>query len=115
MLSRANIAWHGVSLHRPDWGGHSHTLALTVQSRRARLVFHVMLNAFWEPLVFELPPADAGTGAPWRRWIDTALPSPEDITLWATAPLVTETTYRLQPRSTVVLARTLPAAGPGTP
>jgi glycogen operon protein len=110
MLTRANIVWHGVSLHRPDWGEHSRSLALTVRSLRARLEFHVMLNAFWEPLAFELPPVAMEDGTPWRRWIDTARPSPEDITAWVTAPLVTETTYRVQPRSVVVVARALPAA-----
>ena len=46
------------------------------------MIFHLILNAFWEPLEFELPP----TGGPWRRWIDTSLPAPEDIVEWQKAP-----------------------------
>ena len=28
LIDRANKAWHGVKLHQPDWGDHSHSLAL---------------------------------------------------------------------------------------
>jgi len=39
----------------------------------------VILNAYWEPLDFELPPAGNGGGNPWHRWIDTARETPNDI------------------------------------
>ena len=38
---------------------------------------YLILNAYWEPLDFELPGVPGG-GA-WRRWIDTSLKSPQDI------------------------------------
>ena len=64
---------------------------------------YLILNAYWEPLDFELPPAgDDGAGS-WRRWIDTALESPEDIVPWQAAPAVSSPTYRAAPRSVVVL------------
>ena len=50
----------------------------------------------------ELPPAGEGTGS-WRRWIDTALESPEDIVPWQTAPVWPGGTYRPAPRSVVML------------
>jgi isoamylase len=65
LLRRANRTWHGVKLHQPDWGDDSHTLAVTAEVQRARLRLHLILNAFWEPLDFELPPL-----GPWRRRID---------------------------------------------
>jgi glycogen operon protein len=43
-------------------------------------------------------------GGPWRRWIDTSLPSPQDIVEWQTAPPVTGATYRAGPRSVVALS-----------
>ena len=43
----------------------------------------------------------------WRRCIDTALPSPEDIQPWEDAPVVKQTTYMVQPRSIVLLALAL--------
>ncbi len=106
LLERAPIEWHGVALGRPDWSDDSHSLAFTMRSLAARFLFHGMLNAYWEPLAFELPSGDAGD-APWRRCLDTALRSPDDIRLWADAPAVTQTIYNVQPRSVVLLARSL--------
>ncbi len=109
LLQRAQIAWHGVKLDCPDWSEHSRSLAFTLQSMFGRFLFHGMLNAYWEPLTFELPPVPEESQSVWRRCIDTALPAPDDIAPWATAPGVTRPTYTVEPRSFVVLARSLPA------
>jgi glycogen operon protein len=111
LLERAKIQWHGVTLNNPDWGEHSHSLAFTLQSLRARFLVHGMLNAYWEPLTFELPPAPDESGQPWRRCVDTALISPDDFCPWQTAPFVEQTSYAVQPRSVVVLVLPLQAAG----
>jgi len=105
LLRRAHIEWHGVALKRPDWGDHSHSLAFTHRSLRDRFLLHGILNAYWEPLTFELPPVPAEQG--WRRCIDTALDSPDDICPWESAPVVRQATYEVQPRSVVVLALAL--------
>jgi len=68
-----------------------------------RMRFHVILNAYWEPLDFELPSPATGARDPWRRWIDTFLDSPNDIVEWEQAPPVSSETYRAEPRSVVVL------------
>ncbi len=60
LLNRARIDWHGVELHRPDWSEHSHSLAVTFQRSSAHYALHAMLNAYWEPLVFQLPPTPNG-------------------------------------------------------
>ena len=115
LLDRSKIEWHGVALNRPDWSEHSHALAFTVESLRARFLFHGMLNAYWEPLSFELPLA-RGDGRRWRRCIDTALTTPEDISTWVKAPSVTQSHYVVQPRSMVLLAQNLrPGAGETSP
>jgi isoamylase len=75
-----------------------------MRSLSARFLLHVMLNAYWEPLTFDLPPAAPDSQQRWRRCIDTARSSPEDIRPWAEAPEVVETTYLVQPRSVVALA-----------
>ena len=54
-------------------------------------------------LEFALPPISDGGRAPWRRWIDTFLESPDDIVEWERAPVVRGHTYRAEPRSVVVL------------
>jgi glycogen operon protein len=62
-----------------------------------------MFNAYWEPLVFELPPVVSGVHGPWRRWIDTYQDAPHDIYDWPGGPAVEGTSYTLQARSLVVL------------
>ena len=105
LLHRARIEWHGVALHRPDWGSDSHSLAFSLQSVRQRFVLHGMVNAYWEPLTFELPAPRADSPGSWRRSLDTALPSPDDINTFELAPVVSTPTYLVQPRSVVLLAR----------
>jgi glycogen operon protein len=101
MLQEANKAWHGPKLFQPDWGDNSHSVALEGALRGQGLRFHLILNAYWEPLNFELPmPEGAG---PWRRWIDTGFDSPFDIVPWQTPPTVSGGTYRVEARSVVML------------
>jgi isoamylase len=102
LLRQAKIAWHGVKLHQPDWSACSHSVAFTAEIRKEKLLFHLILNAYWEPLDFELPPVGDEEGNPWRRWIDTALDSPQDIVEWQRSPSITGSTYRAEPRSVVV-------------
>ena len=72
----------------------------------------MILNAYREPLHFELPPLRNGSDNPWRRWIDTALDSPLDIAPWQTAPSIPGYTYRAEAHSVVVLFADL-AGGSG--
>jgi isoamylase len=104
LLQCASVAWHGVELDRPDWSEHSHSLAFTMQSLRGRFWLHAVLNAYWEPLTFQLPPVRTDSRASWRRCIDTALRAPDDAQPWVQAPVVTDSTYSVQPRSVVLLA-----------
>jgi glycogen operon protein len=82
-------------------------LAFTLRSLASRFLLHGILNAYWEPLTFELPPAPAASAGGWRRCIDTALDSPDDIQPWQSAPVVDAAVYRAQPRSVVLLALAL--------
>jgi isoamylase len=100
LLRGAHKAWHGTKLNQPDWSQQSHSLALSADVWKEGLCFHLILNAYWEPLEFEVPTADRN---PWRRWIDTSFESPQDIIDWPSAPTFTGRTYRAEPRSVVVL------------
>ena len=106
LLERAHLAWHGVRLGQPDWGPHSHSLALHAENREQGFASHFMLNAYWEALEFELPPAGPEPATAWRRWIDTARDAPDDIVPWREAEPVSGVTYRVEPRSVVVLVST---------
>jgi len=102
-LRDADKAWHGVKLWQPDWSNSSHSLAFSAEAPNKKLRVHLLLNAYWEPLEFELPPTGGESGGPWLRWIDTTLDSPGDIVDWEKAPMVPGGTYRAGPRSVVVL------------
>jgi glycogen operon protein len=100
LLDQAKKAWHGVELLQPDWGDNSHSLALGAELQREGLCFHLILNAYWEPLRFQLPRLE---GPSWLRWIDTSLDSPEDIVPWQEAPPVEGDAYQAMDRSVVML------------
>src|SRR5262249_23923821 len=106
VLRNAKRAWHGVKPSQPDWSDGSHSLALSAEVRNKMLSLYAILNAYWEPLDFELPSAGR-SGASWRRMIDTCLDSPNDIVEWDTAPTVPGRSYRAGARSVVVLCADL--------
>jgi glycogen operon protein len=103
-IAKASKVWHGVKLNEPDWSNCSHCIAFTAHLTSENLV-HLIFNAYWEPLEFELPSVRNCDGTLWHRWIDTYLDSPEDIVDWQEAPVVRAFTYRAGPRSVVVLWR----------
>ena len=64
LIRQGDITWHGVTLDRPDWSASSHSIAFTAKVTRERVSVHVILNAYWEPLEFELPPPPDGCPTP---------------------------------------------------
>ena len=103
LLRSADIQPHGVRLNEPDLSPESHSLAVTVRDRRRAVMLHVMFNAYWEPLVFELPSPAPGVGDRWRRWIDTYCDAPDDVCDGPLASPVEGPIYTVQARSLVVL------------
>jgi isoamylase len=103
LLRESNKAWHGVKLFQPDWSNPSHSVAFSAELKNPKQIVHLILNAHWEPLEFELPRVGDEGGGPWRRWIDTSLDSPHDIVEWQNAPSFPDPTYSVAPRSVVVL------------
>lgn len=95
------ITWHGVQLERPDWSSDSHSIAFSVSDPESGESIYVALNAFWDALTFELPSPTAKRR--WRRVIDTALASPDDIAELGTELVVTGVKYSVNLRSAVVL------------
>ena len=103
LLRQAKKAWHGVKLGQPDWSLGSHSLAFGAEIPNEKLLLHLILNAYWEPLEFEVPQVSNGSDGSWRRWIDTTLDPPHDIVEWQAAPVFAARTYQAGPRSVVVL------------
>ncbi len=94
------IAWHGTQLEQPDWEDDSHCLAFTLHHPAKDEHLHLIFNAYWQPLTFELPLLGSQH---WYRIIDTARPSPEDFCQPGTAPLIQPGSYSVAARSAVVL------------
>jgi isoamylase len=105
LLARARIECHGVKLHQPDWSEQSHSLAITASAVTAHLDVCLMLNAYWEPLRFALPLVPEDKSRPWRRWLDTFLEPPDDICVFSNALPVAGSSYLVNPRSIVALAK----------
>jgi glycogen operon protein len=103
LLQQAHIQVHGVRLNEPDLSPDSHSLAFTVRNKRRAVMFHVMFNAYWEPLTFELPNPGPAVGTYWRRWIDTCRDAPDDVCDEPPASPVESASYTVQARSLVVL------------
>ena len=106
LMTHTRLQLHGVRLGQPDQGHESHSLAITARSLSGDLLMHFALNAYWEPLDFELPdlPDWAGTmGTGWRRTIDTSQPVPRDLVPPVETELVKGPSHRVGERSVVML------------
>jgi isoamylase len=107
------VSFHGVESGRPDWSHDSRSLAFSLCHPLTGEQIYAIFNAYWEPLKFQLPRLPAGQE--WRRVIDTALPSPQDICERGAAVSVKGHYYAAQSRSCVVLqAHAAPARGKRT-
>ncbi|MGK7956551.1 MAG: glycogen debranching protein GlgX [Crocosphaera sp.] len=99
--NHAHISWHGVKLGQPDWSEYSRCLAFSLRYPEKEEYLHVMLNAYWEPLEFELPWLDDQNS--WYRVLDTSLPLNETFCELDVAVEVTTQNYTANGRSCVVL------------
>jgi glycogen operon protein len=96
-----DVAWHGVRLNDPGWiDSQARALGFTVAGTDGDADIHCMMNMFWEPLDMEVPVI---AGRKWGRAIDTSLPSPSDIADPGMETGIVDRSYRVNPRSVVVL------------
>ncbi|MFC6647080.1 hypothetical protein ACFQBQ_16165 [Granulicella cerasi] len=100
MLEHSHIEWHGAKLYCPDFSDDSNTLAATVYAEDG-LALHMMLNAFWQPLQFAIPPVPDAT-LHWFRVLDTFETTPE-CSLEDADKQIVGAEYLLQPRSIALL------------
>ena len=96
-----DITWHGYRLNQPLWGdANARLLAYTLGTAAEEEDLHVILNMSDESPDIELPPV---SGQKWFQAVDTWFPSPDDIRKPAHQKPVRGNSYRVHPRSVVVL------------
>jgi glycogen operon protein len=103
MHKDAYVTWHGTHLGQPSWDEHSRCLALTLHDSKHQTELHIMFNAYWDALRFELPALTGGNR--WYRIIDTALSAPDDYSPLEKAVSIAGSEYWLTGRSSVVLMK----------
>jgi len=99
---RDEVRWYGVGKDL-DTGFESRSLAFYLDgASQGDLDIYAMVNAWWEPLSFEIQEGEAGR---WRRVADTSLDAPDDFLGPGDEAVVEGRQYRVGPRSVVVLVR----------
>ena len=79
----------------------SHSLAFHLRGVRfGEGDLYVMINAYWQPLRFQIQQGEAGD---WSRIVDTSLPSPQDISEAGAEVPLPSLNYEVSARSVVVL------------
>jgi glycogen operon protein len=76
---------------------------LSLHNLTGTQVRYIAINAYWEPLEFALPPVAGGHNGGWLRPLDTSLPTPGDITEGEKRAHVDGSSYRVNPRSIIML------------
>lgn len=99
--SGTEIHWHGVRLNQPDLSESSHSLAFELINRACGEHLFVLLNAYLEPLQFDLP--QLAPGLAWRRLLDTSRQAPQDFCDPPAALGKRQAAYRLEARASAVL------------
>jgi glycogen operon protein len=102
-----DITWHGTKLNDPGWDdSHARALAFMLAGDDTDPDIHVMMNMYWEPLDMAVPVIAARQ---WARAVDTSMPSPSDIADPGKEVAYPAQSYRVNPRSIVVLVNKPPA------
>jgi glycogen operon protein len=99
---RDDVRWHGVG-PSVDLSHDSRSVAFFLRgASQGDVDLYVMISAYWEPLTFEIQEGQPGD---WRRAIDTARESPDDLSEPGREAPVRSRSYVVGPRSVVVLMR----------
>ncbi len=103
---REDICWSGAETATVDTSDHSQALAYRLRSRlNSGSDLYVMINGSTNSRHFAIHSHDVT----WKRVVDTSLPSPLDIQFDDPTQEITHRTYRVNPRSVVVLQQFTPS------
>jgi len=101
---RDDVSWHGTD-GPADLSHEARCLAYTLRGGSTRADdLYVMINGHWEDHAFSVA---SGRATDWRRVVDTARPSPDDIVEPGDEPSLETARYVVKARSVVVLRHRL--------
>ncbi|MBR4986273.1 MAG: glycogen debranching protein GlgX [Proteobacteria bacterium] len=92
-----NIRFHGIHIDKPDWNSYSHSFAFELYDGALGPRFYVAMNAWKEPLEFELPKRL------WQVIADTSKAPPFDMIAPEVAPIHQPSKLTVMPDSVVIL------------
>jgi isoamylase len=99
---REDVSWYGAD-GPVDFGHESRCIAYLLRGASVGDGdLYVMINGYWQDRSFTVPDCQASE---WRRVVDTARPSPEDIVERGNEPTLEAASYTVRARSVVVLHR----------
>ncbi len=97
---KPHIIWHGVELNNPDWSKKSRSLAFSLIHPTANEEIHVMVNAYWKSLKFQIPELE---GKQWHKIVDTSASAPNDILDEGEGKIVNKKSVKVMARSIIIL------------
>ncbi|WP_354624356.1 glycogen debranching protein GlgX [Psychromonas sp. MME2] len=100
IIKKAGIRWHGVKLNQPDWSDSSHAIAFESTNTHSQRITYTIVNAFSEPLNFEIPKT---SNRKWLRVVDTSLTDNNDIYVEGDTKTWVKDEYRAAAHSIVIL------------
>lgn len=99
-LDEPNITWHGVKLNEPDWSNNSRCLAFTLLHPEANEEIHVMVNAYWKDLKFQIPKLKKKK---WVKVLDTSASTPNDFYQTGQEENIDKKLINIMDRSIIIL------------
>jgi len=99
-IDEPHISWHGTELNKPDWSENSRSLAFTLFHPEANETIHVIVNAFWKKLKFQIPVLEKRK---WYKIVDTSAASPHDFNTLGQGAIINRKMLHIMDRSILVL------------
>ena len=99
-IDEPHITWHGTELKKPDWSENSKSLAFTLFHPEANEIIHVIVNAFWKNLKFQIPKL---SGKKWHKIVDTSAAAPNDFFEPGKGEIIDRAKINVMDRSIIVL------------
>ncbi|MCG8309883.1 MAG: glycogen debranching protein GlgX [Cytophagales bacterium] len=99
-IDEPHITWHGVHLNKPDWSENSRSLAFTLFHPAANEIIHVIVNAYWKKLKFQIPKL---VEKKWYKIVDTSEVAGKDFSALGKGATIDQRKIQVPDRSIIVM------------